>query len=164
MCHNVKRNGKRKSRVTTIYLRGTKAYSKLKCGNHLFPIDKSILYHNWTNWFSYKNLKISSSKWLVTYDYNSDSHKESKTLCPLPRLNRIREVHICNGYMYCSCKYRNRYGIDCPRVYHVISQSKEFEVPSHHDISVCWWNTHYWISCLSSDNNIYKALEKAIKI
>ena len=31
---------------------------------------------------------------------------------------------------------------DCPHVYHVISQSKEFEEPSHHDISVCWWNTY----------------------
>ena len=56
-----------------------------------------------------------------------------------------------------------RYGIDCPHVYHVISRSKEFEESSHHEISVCWWNTHYQTSCLSADNKEFDALEKAKK-
>ena len=103
---------------------------------------------------------MSSSKWLVTYDYTSDSHKESETLCPLPRFKRIREVHICNGYRYCSCKYRTRYGIDCPYIYRVISQKKEY----HHDSSLCWWNTYYQISCLSTNNKEFDALEKPMKI
>ena len=54
--------------------------------------------------------------------------------------------------MFCSCKYQIRYDIDYPHVYHVISQSKEFEEPSHHDISVRWRNTFYQISYLSADN------------
>ena len=45
----------------------------------------------------------------------------TKILSQLPRFKRIREVHTCNGYTYCSCKYRTRYGIDYPHVYHVIS-------------------------------------------
>ena len=73
------------------------------------------------------------------------------------------EVHICNGYIYYSCKYQTRYGIDCPHVYCVISQSKEFEEPSNHDISVCWWKTYYQISCLLSDNKEFDALEKGMK-
>ena len=32
------------------------------------------------------------------------------------------------------------------------SQRKEFEEPSHHDISVRWWNTNYQMSCLSTDS------------
>ena len=109
-------------------------------------------------------MKISSTKWLVTYDYNSDSHKESETLSPLPRFKRIRKVNISNAYIYCSCKYRTRYGIDCPHVYHVVSQSKEFDEPSHHEVSVCWWNIYYQISCLSADNQEFDELEKAMKI
>ena len=33
-------------------------------------------------------------------------------------------------------KYQTRYCIYCPHVYHVISQSKKFEEPSHYDISI----------------------------
>ena len=66
--------------------------------------------------------------------------------------------------MYCSCKYRTGYGIGCPHVYLVISQSKEFEEPSHHDISVCWWNTFYQISCLSLDNKEFEAYENTMKV
>ena len=54
--------------------------------------------------------------------------------------------------------------IDCPHIYPVIYQSKEFEEPSHHDISVCWLNTHYQTSCLSADDKEFDALEKARKI
>ena len=56
-------------------------YSKLQCANKLVPIGESILSQNWINRLSYKSLKISPTKWLVTYDYNSDSHKKSETLC-----------------------------------------------------------------------------------
>ena len=164
MCNNAKRNGKRTSRVDSIDFRGTKVYSKLKCGNKLVPVGECILSQNWINGFSYKSLKILPSKWLLTYNYNSDSNKESETLYSLPRFKRIREVHICNGYIYCSCKYRNRYGTDYPHIYHVISQSNVFKEPSHHDISVCWWNTFYQISCLSTDNEEFDTLEKAMKI
>ena len=66
--------------------------------------------------------------------------------------------------MYCNCKYRNRYGIGCPDVYHVISLSKEFKEPSHHDISVHWWNTIYQIPCLTSDNKEFDLLEIAMKL
>ena len=107
-------------------------------------------------------MKISPSKWLVTYDYNSN--EKSETLGLLPIFKRIRVVHIRNGYIYCSCKYRTRYGIDCCHIYPVISQSKEFEESSHHDISVLWWDTYYQISCLSADNKEFDALEKAMKI
>ena len=75
MCNNTKHNRRRKSRVASVDLRGTKVYSKLKCGNKLVPIGEDILGHNWTKRFSYKSLKTSPSKWLVTYEYNSDSHK-----------------------------------------------------------------------------------------
>ena len=93
--------------------------------------------------------------------------QKSETLCLLRRFTRIREAHICNGNMYCSCKYRNRYGIDCPHIYHVINRSKKFEETSYQEISVCWWNKFYPISCLSSDNKEFEefdALEKAMKI
>ena len=80
-------------------------YSKLQCVNKVVPIGKSILSQNWINRFSYKSLKILPPNWSVTYDYNSNSHKESETLSLLPRFERIREVHISNGYIYCSCKY-----------------------------------------------------------
>ena len=46
MCNNAKRNGKRKSRVASINFRGTKAYSKVKCGIKLVLIGEGILYHN----------------------------------------------------------------------------------------------------------------------
>ena len=39
------------------------------------------------------------------------------------------------------------YGIDYPYIYHVISQSKDFEEQSHHYISVRCWNTFYQTSC-----------------
>ena len=81
MCNNAKHNGKRKSRVASINFKGTKAYSKLKCANKFVPIGEYNLSQNWINRF----LKISPSKQLVTYDYNSDSHKESETLGPFPR-------------------------------------------------------------------------------
>ena len=107
ICNNAEHNGKRKSRVASIDFRGTKVYSKLQCANKLIPIGECILSQNWINRLSQKSLKISPSKWLVTYDYNSDSHRESETLSPLPRLKRIREVNISNGYIYCSCKYHS---------------------------------------------------------
>ena len=89
MCKN---NGKRKSRVASIDCRGTKVYSKLKSGNQLVPIGEDILYHNWIKIFSYKKSKISPSKCLITYEYNSDSHKESETLNPLTKFIRITYI------------------------------------------------------------------------
>ena len=108
MCNITERNKKRKSRVSSIDFRGTKVYSKLKCANKLVPIGKYILSQNWIKKFSYKIFNILPSKWLVTYDYNSNSNKKSDTLCPLPRFKWIREVYILNGYIYCRCKIPNQ--------------------------------------------------------
>ena len=154
----------KKNRVASINFRETKVYSNLQRANKLVPIGESILSQNWINRFLYKSLKISPSKWLVTYNDNSDSHNESETLSPLPRFKRIREGHICNGYIYCSCKYQTRHGIDCPHVHHVISQSKEFKEPTHHDIGARWWNTYFQMSCLSAGNKEFDVLEKAMKV
>ena len=44
MCNNVKHNRKRKIRATSIDFRGTKVYSKLKCGNQLIPISEGIIF------------------------------------------------------------------------------------------------------------------------
>ena len=40
---------------------------------------------------------------------------------------------------------------------HVISQSKEFEEPGHHYISVRWWNTYDQTTYLSADNKEFDA-------
>ena len=45
-----------------------------------------------------------------------------------------------------------------------MSQTKEFEEPNHHHISVRWWNTYYQVACLSSNNKRFDALEKAVKM
>ena len=66
--------------------------------------------------------------------------------------------------MLCSCKFRNRFGIDCPHVYHVVCQSQEFKEPTHHHISVRWWNSFYQFACMSKNDKQFEALEKAIKI
>ena len=66
--------------------------------------------------------------------------------------------------MCCSCKFRKRFGIDCPHVYRVVSQSQEFKEPTHHHISVRWWNSFYQFACMSKTEKQFGALEKAIKI
>ena len=50
--NNTERNGKRKSRIASINLIGTKVYSKLQCANKLVPIGEYILSQNWINRFS----------------------------------------------------------------------------------------------------------------
>ena len=74
----------------------------------------------WSRRDSYKSLKIYSSTRLVTYDFL----KDTETLSPLPKFKKLREVNISDGFIYCLCKFRYRYGIDCPHVYHVVSQTK----------------------------------------
>ena len=82
----------------------------------------------------------------------------------MPEFKRVCEVNIINGYIFCSCKFRNRYGIDCPHVYHVISQAQNFDKPNHHDISVRWWNSFYQVACMSKNDKQYEPLQKAMKI
>ena len=72
------------------------------------------------------------------YVFDSEETKQSKTLYELPQFKRVQQVKITDGFMCCSCNFRNRFGIDCPHVYHVVSQSQEFKEPSHHHISVRW--------------------------
>ena len=74
-------------------------YSKLQCANKLAPTVKYSLSQNWKKRFSQKSVKISPLKWLVTYYYNNNTHKESETLSPLPGFKRIKEILICNGYI-----------------------------------------------------------------
>ena len=54
--------------------------------------------------------------------------------------------------LFCSCHHRQRYGIDCVHLFHVVSQAKEFDEPNHHHINVQWWNTCHENACLSSNN------------
>ena len=102
--------------------------------------------------------------WLVIYDFENENHQESKTLCPLPRVKRVRKVYFKDGCLFCSCHHRQRYGIDCAHIFYVLSQAKEFEEPNHHHISVQWWNTYYQVACLSSNNKQFDILEKAVKM
>ena len=124
MCNNVERVVKKKSNAASIVFRGTKIYSKLTCANKVVLIAETIMLDNWCGKNFYKSLKTSSSTWLVMYDLDSEKRKQSKTLYELPQFVRVRQVKIADGFMYCSCNFRNGFGIDYPRAYHVVSQSK----------------------------------------
>ena len=45
-----------------------------------------------------------------------------------------------------------------------MSKAKEFEESNHHHICVQWWNTYYQVACLSSNNEQFDVLEKAVKM
>ena len=77
-------------------------------------------------------MKTSSSTRLVVFDLDSEQTKQRKTLYSLPQFKRDCQVKITDGLMSCSCNFKSRFGIDCPHVYHVVSQSKEFKERSHH--------------------------------
>ena len=164
MCNNAERSVTKKKKIASKDFRGSKMYSQLKCSNKIVPIADSILFQNWKKRLCYKSIKISSMKWLVTYDVDNESHEESKTLSPLPRFKRVRKVYFEDGCLFCSCKHRQRYGIDCGHIFHIMSQAKDFEEPNHHHISVRWWNSYYQVACLSSTNDQFDALEKGVKL
>ena len=85
-------------------------------------------------------------KWLVTYDLENEIHEESETLSPSPRFKRIRNVYFKDGCSFYSCHHRQRCGIDCAHIFHVVSQAKQFEEPNHHHISVQLWNIYYQVA------------------
>ena len=99
---------------------------------------EAIMLDNWCRRDQYKSLKTSSSAWLVTYDFTSEKPKQSETLDALSQFRRVHQVNMIYGFMSCSCNFRNRYGIDCPHVYHVVSQSKHFKETNNYHISVRW--------------------------
>ena len=75
--------------------------------------------------------------------------KQNRVKLRMSCLNLKVQVKITDGFVSCSCNFRNRFGIDCPHFYHVVSQSQEFKEPSHHHISVRWWNSFYQFACMS---------------
>ena len=81
--------------------------------------------------------------WLETFDFESEKIKQSEILDPLPRFKNMYQVNITNGFMSCSFKFWNRYGIDCPHVYHVKSQLKQFKESNHHHISLRWCDSFH---------------------
>ena len=139
-------------------------YSKLKCSNKKVSIADSILFENRTKRLCYKSIKVTLMNWLVTYDLENENHEETKTLCPLPRFKKIQQVYCKYESLFCSCHHRQRDGIDCAHVFHVLFQIKEFEESNHHHISVRWWNTYFQVACLSSNNKQFDAIEKAVKM
>ena len=83
----------------------------------------------------------------MSYEFENEFHEESETLCPLPRFKWVQKVYFKDGRLFCSCHHRQRYGIDCAHIFHVVSQAKEFEELNHHYISVRWLNTYYQVAC-----------------
>ena len=59
---------------------------------------------------------------LVRYEFASEKPKKSETLDSLPQFKRVHQVNITDGFVSCFCKFRSRYGINYPHVYHVVSQ------------------------------------------
>ena len=100
----------------------------------------------------------------MSFDIDNEKSKESVTLYALPIFKRSFQVNIYNKYMYCSCKFRNRYGIDYPYVYHTVSQTEHFNEPNHHDISMKWWDSFYQLDCMSKNDKQFEPLEKTMKI
>ena len=74
-----------------------------------------------------QSIKMSSMKWLVTYVLENDNHVESETICLLSIFKRIRKVYFKDGCLFCSHHHRQRYGIDCAYIFHVVSQAKELK-------------------------------------
>ena len=160
MCNNAERTEKI-SKVAYLDFCGTKIYSKLICANNFVPMDEAIMLDNWCR----KNSKrLKTSTWLVTYNFDSEKIKQSKILYELPQCERVQQVKITDGFMCCSCNFWNRFGINCPHVYHVVSQSREFKEPGHRHISVRWWDFFYQFACISMNGKQFEALEKAMKI
>ena len=75
--------------MASLDFRGTKIYSKLTCANKVVPLAESIMIDNWCRKDSYKSLKTSSLTWLVTYNFDEEQKKESKTLYDLPQFKRV---------------------------------------------------------------------------
>ena len=78
LCGNSERAGTKKKKILSKDFRGSKVYSKLKCSNKLVPIADSILFQNWTKRLFHKIIKVTSIKWLVTYEFGSENHQRVK--------------------------------------------------------------------------------------
>ena len=84
--------------------------------------------------------------------------------CPdiglLPRFRRIRTVTRKDGLLYCSCCFRQRYGIDCSHIYNVVSQFQSYTEPSHHECALRWWSSYslYGLAFNSSNTENEKNL------
>ena len=57
-----------------------KIYSKLTCADKIVPKAEAIMLENWCKKDSYKSLKIFSSTWLMTYNFDLEKTKQSKSL------------------------------------------------------------------------------------
>ena len=102
MCNNAEQTVKKKSKVASLDFCRTKIYSKFKCANKVMPIAEGIMHDNWTKRYSYKSLKITSSTWLVTFDFESEKSKESLTLYELPKFKRVCWEQIWNWLLSCT--------------------------------------------------------------
>ena len=163
ICNDSERTVK-KRKVASLDFGGTKIFSKLKCANKVLPMAEAITLENWYNKDSYESLKMFYQHGLWRMILIRKKTKQSKTLYELPLFKRVRQVKITDRFMCCSCNFRNRFGIDYPRVYHVVSQSQDFKQHSHHHISERWWNSFYQFACMSKNDKQFEALEKAMKI
>ena len=168
--------------------RGTKLYAELKCAQFLVPHGYWILQTSWKRRVLYDSCRVSKNTWMVLYDSakedfiendksskNKKGRKKSSKLLTavegnkkcsiIPRFARVRKVTLTDNVLRCSCCYRDRYGIDCAHVYHVVSSFNNYTEPSHHDCSVRWWSSftqygHYGnTSETVNENNLMKTFQ-----
>ena len=77
LSNNAEHSGKTKSNVASLNFCDTKVYSKLNCANKVVPIAATIIIDNLTRIRLCKSLRISSSKWNVTFDFDCENSNEN---------------------------------------------------------------------------------------
>ena len=115
----------------------SKTWSKLKCADKLCTLCVSVLEQNLQNCSNYKTVKVWVDKWYVICTI---PHVTSV----VPKFKRTYTITCKNEVFYCSCKYFEQNVIPCHHQLAVLMKLPYYNEPSHHDVSVVWWN-HYYV-------------------
>ena len=128
-----------------------KTWISLPCGDKLNLRGEQLLTSQWKLRGSYKNHRVASNKWLVTFD-DKDNHTNNnlKTLYPL--FKRVREVTCNCKYFFCTCKYFERFGIPCRHILCVFASFPKYKYPTHNDVSVIYWKQYMHYAYNSSNS------------
>ena len=135
LCNQATRKAAIRGQSTTKGFLQRKLWSKLKCAGKLHTLCVSILSQHLSICSNYKTVKFQSDKWYVLR-----STPYAKSI--IPRFKQTHTVKCKKGVFFCSCKYFEQNGIPCHHQLAVLKSLPYYDEPSHHDVSIVWWN-HY---------------------
>ena len=139
MMNQDERKASDRKRSSAIAFNGIPLYTISTTSRYLQPVAETMIQEQQLLVDKYASLRISSTKWYVTYSLSD--RKRACTESPRPTFARVRVVTLNDAEnLQCSCGYSQRNGVPCRHLMHVgVKYGNNFQMFSHHQVAIRFW-------------------------